>query len=497
MNKLYYGDNLSILKNLTKEYPQGCVDLIYIDPPFNSARNYNILFEDLVPEGGEAKHTALKEAFSDTWSNTDLSDELNEMQGYADNRDIYLFLEGNRRIFSPAQMSYLTMMAHRLYYMRKILKDTGSIYVHCDPTMGHYLKILLDIVFGEKNFRNEVIWYYRRWSALSNRFQRMHDNIFFYTKNNNYTFNRVAIEPTEGQKLKHERGYDSNSVLIAGKRQPQLLVYNQEKVDEAAAAGKLDLTKYVRIIQVEKEGTTMPDVWELPILNSQAKERLGYPTQKPEALLERIIKASSNEGDVVADFFCGCGTTVTVAEKLGRKWLGVDINHLAITLVEEMRLKPLKADYEVVGFPRDLAAAEKLAKDNKYKFEQWIVEYVLRGHQTKKSADGGIDGHIAYTLPSGKKAMAVVEVKGGAVTIAQIRAFKASIEKYKADFGIFVAFGKQLTKGMYDEANLLGNVAGLDLFNQKLKKLTIITIEDFFANNLPDALKLFNVNITY
>jgi hypothetical protein len=191
--------------------------------------------------------------------------------------------------------------------------------------------------------------------------------------------------------------------LIDGKRQAQLLVYNQNKVDEAIKQRIINLDEYARIVKVNTGKTIAPDVWEINYINSQAKERLGYPTQKPEALLERIIKASSNKGDIVVDFFCGCGTTVTVAEKLKRNWIGVDINHLAIGLIEEKRLKPLKAEYQVIGFPTDQAQAEKLAREKPFEFEQWVVEYIFKGHCTRKTRDRGFDGHIAFNDGDRKK----------------------------------------------------------------------------------------------
>ncbi|MCL2520332.1 MAG: restriction endonuclease [Spirochaetaceae bacterium] len=469
-NKLYYGDNLNILKQLSKEYLQGFIDLIYIDPPFNSNRDYNILYDNLITDEGD-KIKAGKEAFSDTWSNTDLSHELEEMKDYTDMPKLYRFFENNREIFTTAQMSYLTMMAHRLYYIRKVLKDSGSLYLHCDPTMSHYLKIVLDLIFGEKNFRNEIVWCYRGAGYPKLDFGKRHDIIFRYSKTENYKFYLDEVRMPYAEETVKRFSYK-----IGNKR-------------GGKDFGQQSLHPLGR----------QPDDWfaDLQPIAPSAKERLGYPTQKPEALLERIIKASSQENDLIADFFCGCGTTVAVAEKLNRKWLGVDISHLAVTLVEEKRLKPLKAKYEVIGFPRDLAGAEKLAQDNKFKFEQWLVEYILRGHQTKKTGDGGIDGHVTYTLPSGKKVQAIIEVKGGNISMAQIRAFKDSISKFNADFGIFMGFTGQFTKGMYSEADNLGYLEGFDLFNQRLKKFCIITVEDLFINNLPDALKMFNINTTY
>ncbi len=355
------------------------------------------------------------------------------------------------------------MMAHRIYYMHKLLSDTGSFYLHCDPTMSHYLKILLDIIFGQNNFRNEIVWWYDTGGMSKKDFSRKHDIILRYSKSNVYCFNAEDVKEKK----------------------------NETMINRMHKYSHLD-------IRITSEYKYPHDVFKINAINPNAQERLGYPTQKPEALLERIIKASSNEGDIVADFFCGCGTSVTVAEKLKRKWIGVDINHLAISLIEDKRLKPLNAKYEVIGFPKDIASAEKLANDDKYKFEHWIVEYALKGHKTKATGDGGIDGHVTYNMGD-KKIRAVIEVKGGGVNIGQIRAFKDSVNKFNADFGIFVGFDSKFTKGMREEADSLGIVdTGDSLFHyKKVKKMYILTVEDIINNNLPQELVMLSKSITY
>lgn len=472
MNILYYGDNLKVLKSL-HEKEKSFIDLIYIDPPFNSKRNYNILFEDLIQtEENGKKTTALKEAFSDTWSNVSLAHELEEMKGL-DNLKIYNFLTGNRDIFSDSQMSYLTMMAHRLYYMHKLLKDTGSLYLHCDPTMSHYLKILMDIVFEGKNFRNEIVWHYRRWSAFSGKFQRIHDIIFFYGKSEKGIFNKLYDQYTKGT-LKRWKGIKRKTTILKDG------TLHQEEDTQG------------------EKGANMGDVWEISILNSQAKERLGYPTQKPEALLERIVKASSNEGDVVADFFCGCGTTITVAEKLNRKWLGVDINHLAIGLIEDKRLKPLKAEYQVIGFPTDQAQAEKLAKETPFEFERWVVEYIFKGHCTRKTRDGGFDGHMTFKDGKSKK-LCLLEVKGGGCNVKNVREFDNVIKTQKADMGFYVCFEKRVTTEMKKHCDRQGfiRMEGASLFPDAVPKLSIITIEAILNKDFPVWMGQFMSNVTY
>ncbi|MDR1653289.1 MAG: site-specific DNA-methyltransferase, partial [Prevotellaceae bacterium] len=319
-NTLYTNDNLFILNGLNSNL----VDLIYLDPPFNSKRFYS------APIGSKAAGTS----FKDMWTWKDVDEEyLNTLaENYPALTD---FIASIGVIHSKAMMAYLTYMAQRIVEMHRVLKDTGSIYLHCDPTASHYLKAVLDEIFGRDNFRNEIIWHYRRWTATSNKFQKMHDVILFYSKSPIITFNKTFIEPTEGQKIKHIKGWDRNSVMIDGKRQPQLLIYNKEKVEVAIKEGKINLSEYAKTHEVDNTKTIAPDVWEIDYLNSQSKERTGYPTQKPLALLHRIIKASSNEGDIVMDPFCGCATTCVAAQQLGRKWIGIDIETQAVDILVE------------------------------------------------------------------------------------------------------------------------------------------------------------------
>ncbi|MCL2039545.1 MAG: restriction endonuclease [Bacteroidetes bacterium] len=487
-NTLYYGDNLDILRKMSvdKDFllqTGGGIDLIYIDPPFNSNRKYNMPYEDMLREVSDKdKYKAQKEAFNDTWSNIEFKQELEDLKGLVDCYQLYNFLSSNEKVFTFPQMSYLTMMAHRLYYIHKVLKDTGSFYLHCDPTMSHYLKILLDMIFGLNNFVNEIVWCYKSGGASDKRFAKKHDVIFLYSKvPEQHTFNVIKEKSYKGI------GYRTGNKKV-------------ELYDDNDGKGPYTLT-YPK------------DWWQIPMMATSSKQRLNYPTQKPDALLERIIKASSNEGDIVADFFCGCGTAIAAAEKLNRKWIGVDINHLVISLIEEKRLKPIIADkkeskYQIIGFPKDIAGAEKLAKDNKYKFEQWVVEHIFKGHQTKRTGDKGIDGYIAYNFhntetKSIKKMLAIIEVKGGNVNISQIRAFKNSIENdFKADFGLFIAFDKYITDGMRKEANDLGfvNTDDLDISTlqfARLKKMYIITIDDILKEVLPQELQQIVNNITY
>ena len=307
---IFTGDNLPIMRGMNS----ACVDLIYLDPPFNSNHDY------AAPIGSEAAGAA----FKDTWGLKDIDIawlDLIEAKYPKVHRIIKASL-------SRSDMSYLIYMAPRLIEMKRLLKDTGSIYLHCDPTMSHYLKLLMDAIFGRSNFRNEIIWNYGKWSNAAKFFQRNHDTILFYTKGENYTFNPLYVPKRE------EKSYHTN--IVAG--QGQLLIYDRANVSKKIIDDYAK--KNYKIVYVANRGVLENDTWtsfknkELNILNSQAKERCGYPTQKPIALLERIIKASSNKGDMVFDPFCGCATTCVAAQRLGREWVGIDLSSQAVKLTK-------------------------------------------------------------------------------------------------------------------------------------------------------------------
>ena len=292
---IWTGDNLDILRGLNSE----TVDLIYLDPPFNSNRNYE------APIGSKAAGAA----FKDAWTLSDL--DVAWMGLIADEHPaVANLLDTTGRTHGKGMQSYLTMIAIRLFELRRVLKDTGSIYLHCDPTAGHYLKLLMDCIWGHRNFKNEVVWHYRRWTGKSKRFQRLHDLVYFYSKSDNYTFNQLYTDYTKGSKQRKQQG-----------------VLHRFKAGDApylVSDGELD-----------ERGVPENDVWKIPFVAPSSKERIGYPTQKPLALLERIIKASSKKGDVVLDPFAGCATACVAAEKLGRQWLGIDLSPVAYTLVQE------------------------------------------------------------------------------------------------------------------------------------------------------------------
>lgn len=467
-NQLFFGDCLEILeKYIVPKSSEGFIDLVYIDPPFNSKRDYNVLFESL--ELSDA--IAQKQAFADTWSNISYIDELDRIQIL--NLDLYEFLKTLEKVKTPrSAVAYLTTMSLRIIYIHKVLKSTGSFYLHCDPTMSHYLKIVCDMIFGHKNYRNEIIWSYQRWTNSQKQFQSMHDIILFYSKSDNNTFNPQTEPYSEKSKHKGRR----YSEIVDGK-----FVQNYTEDDTR-----------------EK---SMRDVWEISYLNSQAKERLGYPTQKPLALLERIVKASSNPGDIVADFFCGCGTTIAAAEKLGRSWIGVDISHLAVKLIIDRLLKPwednlirqkeIRDNIEITGVPKDIGSAKELARNTikgRFNFQDWVIEFLLGGVcNPKKVGDGGYDGYITFKSMGGHKGLILIEVKSGHLTVKNVREFIQVIDKQGADMGVFVCFKDQVSSGMEAEARQVGYYMK-EIYQERFQKIRIVTIEqllDGYQLNYP------------
>ena len=533
MKSLFFGDCLEVLKEFVPNpaaRDTGFIDLIYNDPPFNSKRDYNILFEDV-----EFKDTtAQKKAFADTWSNVSYLDTLSELQSL--NLGLYNFLKTlDGMNVSKSAVSYLTTMAIRILYMHKVLKDTGSFYLHCDPTMSHYLKILCDVIFGEKNFRNEIVWKRSTPHNDAQKFGSQHDIIFYYVKSDSYIWNRQYIEHSEEYKRDfyknsdlEGRKYSLDSTTAPGGRGPEYEFlgitrkwrYTKENMQRLYDEGLIIQTKpgtvprFKRYLD-EQKGVTLQDVWiDIKPLQGQSKEYMSYPTQKPEALLERIIRASSNEGDLVADFFCGCGTSIAVAERLKRNWLGVDISHLAVKLIkkrltDKVEVKALKGAYSdtilIKGFPQDVASAYALARqdyeldddDSKIKktkgrlqFQEWVVEVMLNGVVNPKvTADGGWDGHTVFALEEGKKETVLIEVKSGNVNVKNIREFIQVVEAQSAAMGVFVCFGEQVTRPMLEEITKQGYFRE-DLFGKKYGKVQILTVEDLFNGQnikMPDS----------
>jgi DNA modification methylase len=451
MSRLYFGDNLEVLRN---EIASESVDLIYLDPPFNSKRDYNLLFKSPKGHHSDAQITA----FEDTWhwgvgdqaereyaeimhqGNTALSDLMAALRVFLHENDL---------------MAYLVMMANRLIELHRVLKPTGSLYLHCDPTASHYLKILMDAIFKSKNFRNEIVWCYRKWSVMASQFARNHDVILFYSKSGNHVFNPQYVEVSEGTKRRW-KGKKQQAVFVEGVRKA-------DSVDDASQS-------------------PCPDWWTISIINPASKERLGYPTQKPLALIERIVTASSNDRDTVLDPFCGCGTAVHAAHKLGREWIGIDITHLAIALIEKRLRNAFPGiSFEVHGTPKDLEGARDLARRDRYQFQWWACARVgAQPYQgKKKGADSGIDGLIYFQDERHTTRKIVVSVKSGEhVTVAMVRDLAHVVSREKAAIGLFVTLATP-TEPMRVEALKAGYYESP--LGKSYPRIQILTIEGLLA----------------
>jgi len=459
------------------------VDLVYLDPPFNSQRGYNLLFK--TPKGQESE--AQIEAFQDTWhwgneaelefnsilhqKITGLSLLMNSLRSFLGDNDV---------------MAYLTMMASRLIELNRILKPTGSLYLHCDPTASHYLKMVLDGIFGIQNFRNEVIWERTSSHNDSKKWAAVHDTIFFYSKSDECIWNPVFTGHgekyvAEFYRFKDDRGvYRLDHIIRSASMGPRPnLAYEykgympqwgwrtvREKLEELDKEARIEWSKsgrpYLKRYLEEQKGTPIKSViTDIPPIGAKAQERLGYPTQKPQALLERIISASSNEGDTVFDPFCGCGTAVHAAQKLNRKWIGIDITCLAIALIKGRLKKAFgpSCEFEVHGLPKDLESAKDLARRNKYQFQWWAVSLVdsqpFQG--TKKGPDTGIDGLKFFQDIDRKEARKIiVSVKGGENLKADdVRSLMAVRDREGAEISFLISLAEP-TKGMIADAASAG-----------------------------------------
>jgi adenine specific DNA methylase Mod len=501
MNTLYYGDNLDILRN---HIADEVVDLVYLDPPFNSKRDYNLLFRSPKGQKSEAQITA----FEDSWHWGEQAEREFDELLHQPNTDVAQLMKALRAFLGENDMmAYLTMMANRLLELHRVLKPTGSLYLHCDPTASHYLKIVLDGVFGFENYRNEISWRRSHPKGLAfTRFASNHDVIFAFAKDTRQTkWNPVYVEHdpdrvAEQYKLQDTDGrrYQLTSLLNPNPDRPNLTYefkgvtrvwrWTKERMLEADAKGLIVVPKggagiprFKRYLD-EQEGVPVSDFWnDIGIVTGA--ESLGYPTQKPLALLERIILANSNEGDVVLDPFCGCGTAVHASEKLKRQWIGIDITHLAISLIEK-RLKDAfgaSCTFEVKGTPEDLASATDLAARDKYQFQWWAVSRVeaqpFQGK--KKGADGGIDGlKFFYDLRDTSPRTIVVSVKGGALKADDVRALNHVREREHAEIGILVSLNEP-TKGMKADAAAAGFFTAES--GKKYPRIQLLTVEGLLS----------------
>ena len=524
-NRLYYGDNLPVLR---EQIADASVDLIYLDPPFNSNATYNVLFR----EGSGDASAAQISAFDDTWHwNRDAELAYRDVITAGPTQVASLLAAMRAFLGQNDMMAYLTMMAQRMTELRRVLKPAGSIYLHCDPTASHYLKLLMDSVFGADHFRSEIIW--KRTGAHSGAkgWGPIHDTILFYTASLNYSWNSVYQNYDPAYLARHYRFEDDKGryrlVTLTGPgttagesgtpwrgvnpsasgrhwavpmRSLQAL-YPDVDLSELSTHQKLDLLddaghiywpergsvpQQKRYLD-ESPGVLIQDiVTDIPPLSPQARERIGYPTQKPEALLERIIAASSSPGDVVLDPFCGCGTAMAAAERLNRRWIGIDITHLAISIIRRRMSDAFGDDlrpYEVIGLPQDVASAQALARQDRYQFEWWALGLAEArpAQDQRKGADRGVDGYINFFDDnSGKPKRIVVQVKSGSVNRAMIATLKGDLEREKAQLGLFITLSEP-TAPMRQEALAAGFYEPQCFPGHRYPRLQILTIAQLLA----------------
>lgn len=521
-NQLYYGDNLDVLRRHIKDES---VDLIYLDPPFNSNANYNVLFA--AKDGTES--AAQIQAFEDTWEW-----DADAARQYAETVEVggtvSDALQAFRQLVGTNDMlAYLTMMAPRLVELRRVLRPTGSLYLHCDPTASHHLKLLLDAVFGPESFRNEIIW--KRTTShnnVRNRFGDETDTILYYAKGPRPTFNLQYRSYSDEYIKSHYSQVDADGRRFTTrdlrnpgirpnlhyeykgyKPHPNGWAFTIEKMREydekgllyfpSDPSGRIRLKRYLD----EMPGTPMGTVWDdiLP-LNSQAAERLGYPTQKPVALLERIISASSNPDDVVLDPFCGCGTTIDAAEKLGRRWIGIDITHLAVGLIKARLLdthgEGISETYEVIGEPTTVEGAAELAADEPFQFQAWALGLV--GARTedsaRKGADRGIDGKLYFHDGKiGKTETIIFSVKAGGVTVSHVRDLIGVVTREKAAIGVLLSMNEP-TKPMRKEAADAGFYTS-PWDGEKYPRIQLLTVGEILAGNAVQRPRVTGADRTY
>lgn len=513
-NRLYYGDNLDVLR---RHVDDASVDLVYLDPPFNSNASYNVLFAET--DGTQAASQI--KAFEDTWKWDDEAARAFEATVESGGRVSHAMLAFRTFLGESDMLAYLAMMAPRLLELRRVLKPTGALYLHCDPTASHYLKMLLDAVFGAAMFRNEIVWQRTGAHGSSKRFGPVHDTILFYTKSDTYVWNPAYmplpqetadawfnnVEPDTG------RRFNRNTLTAPGVRtgpsgKPWRGIDPTAKgrhwavpgfardvigdLDSLEALDALDTmgrvfwpkkdggTPMLKLYLDESKGVPALDMWTDLRLQTSASERLGYPTQKPEALLDRILSASSHEGALVLDPFCGCGTTIASAQKLKRRWIGIDITHLAITLIRSRLTDSFagKAHYEVVGEPVSIPDAEALAASDPYQFQWWALGLVgARPVEQKKGADKGIDGRIYFHVGDQKSHQIILSVKAGHVTVSQVRDLRGVLDREKAEIGVLISL-EAPTGPMRREA------ASAGFYTSpwgKHARLQLLTVEDLLA----------------
>ncbi len=531
-NYLYLGDCLDVLQDYVKDET---VDLIYIDPPFNSKRNYNVFFDD------KEIHSQ-RIAFEDTWSLKNVGDSLQQLH-IAQYDDLYNLLKVYQKL-APQVFPYLVMMALRIVELHRVLKPTGSFYLHCDPTASHYLKTICDTAFGMNNFCNHLTW---KRSDVHNdakkKYPSVTDHILLYRKSDEFTFKkqhiahadrtlqdwyqflefpdgsvrRMTKEEKETQIFPEETRRFNTADMASPNPRPNLMYeykgfshppkgwrYSLEKMKEldeqglllfpSSSDGRIMLKRYLD----EQQGAVISDLWlDISQLRANNAEGLGYPTQKPKALLERIIEASSNENDLILDAFCGCGTSIDAAEGLKRRWIGIDISPLALSVIKRRLRDAYKGDlskFEIRGIPTDEKSAIKLWEQNAFAFQDWWITEFEAFSSTfgKKGADKGVDGIALYALPQLAEPLRVAfQVKGGEkVQAKDIDVLLGAMVVHKCELGVFLTRAAP-TKPMLDKVMTVGY---FEMGNQSYPKLQILTLAEFFNNLRP---KLPSHNVTF
>src|SRR6266705_1454838 len=527
MNRLYFGDNLRWLCD-RKEFPDASVDLVYLAPPFNSNADYNVLFRE--PSGQVSQ--AQFHAFTDTWSWADAAETYHQFVDNCQNTAVVEMIEAFHSFLkNSAMMAYLAMMAPRLVELHRVLKKTGSLYLHCDPTASHFLKLMLDGVFGATRFRNEIVW--KRTFAHGNvgrNYGSISDKLFWYSKGERYTWNQPYKQLTEEEiEEKYpnvdpdERRWQSVTLRNPGPRPNLHFPYtasngvtyqphpngwscNLERLQKYDREGRLHFPMKpsgalrLKMFADESLGERLQNIWlDVPPIGAQAQERLGYPTQKPQALLERIINTSSDPGDVVLDPFCGCGTTIHAAQKLDRQWIGIDITYLAINLIKR-RLKDAfgeEIEFEEKGQPTDFASAKRLAELDKFQFQHWALSLIgarpLKEGEGK-GADRGVDGLLYFyeterkdipgrvkeePLPKSEpvhREKIIVQVKGGGVNRSDVATLLGAVKNQKAAGGVLITLEKP-SKQMRTETADAGRYTSKLWHDKDYPRIEILTVE--------------------
>jgi site-specific DNA-methyltransferase (adenine-specific) len=545
-NMLYYGNNLEILRD---KIDDESVDLIYLDPPFNSDQVYNIFFK----ERNGAESQSQSSVFNDTWKWGEEAEEAYEETVTSGGKISDLMVAFRSFLHEDNLMAYLSMMAPRLIELHRVLKPTGSIFLHCDPTASHYLKLLLDSVFSPENFKNEIIWRRTGNNKSEKRFGPLHQTILFYSKSNEAFFepyygpytkeyvkksfkdndDRGAYQSVilTGPGLRGEdtecgmqwRHYNPASVgrhwqfgtyvywkykQLTGEDLSKFPLLNRlDKLDDVGLIhwGKKESVPRYKYYLADALGVPIQDIWafipgtkgcvygndkigideDVKWLSTGDKERLGYPTQKPEGLLERIINSSCPPDGIVLDPFCGCGTTIAVAQRLNRKWIGIDVTHIAIALIRKRLAdrygQVIQDQYHVEGVPKSVLDATALAELNKYQFQWWVIGQLGATGIERKGADGGIDGRLIFLEhPSDRKPKYIlISVKGGGVQVKDIRDLRGTMDREKAAIGVLISL-KPPTTPMIKEASKAGFYQFSGIHSENYPRIQILTIEQFF-----------------